>query len=698
MLSRPESRAARVALVVTTGASVAVYWRTAYPTITWWDSSSYSLAAATLGVTSSPGSLLLTLLGWLVTRVSIMSSPARQLNLFAGVLGAFTVALVFVTALRVRRNLDNGDNTSDAGAVIGAALGALTFAFGPTLWEHSVKLTPYVLTAVFTALILLTMLRWWEDADRENAWRWLALLGLLFGLDFSVHRTNALLIPGALAWILVRHPRSLRRPLSWVAGAGGLVAALAFQLLVIPIAINTRSPLNMWEPTNWSRFWDYVRLAQTGGGFLVELWPRKSPIWSVQVADFLRVLGANFFHSATRLPLLAWLPGLAALLGIVAMWRRNRQLALAFTLVLFLQAAMTVLYFNIPASYFRSLDRHYLPVCVTVGVLVACGLSVVMQQRARLTWHRRRVAPLLAASFVALIPIAQLAGNWHASDASARHFARDFASNMLETLPPDAILFTVGDNDTFPLWYAQTVEGVRPDVAIVNLSLANAPWYIDQIVRRDPSFPVTRRITELHDSGTKLVLDTTLVVPVHGSSEELGLPSGSPIPDSISFRPRARVGTDILPADVVLVDIVHTNAWRRPICFAATAGSDGMGWLEPYARHEGLHWRIVPVAGAPPDAELLRTNLLRRHEYRGYADRAVPIEDVTRNIGMVYYDALGVLLEADSGRGTPDQCRDDMKALFTALPPERLALPIADRERMAALCGGSSTSAQSVLR
>ena len=126
MLSRPESRAARVALVVTTGASVAVYWRTAYPTITWWDSSSYSLAAATLGVTSSPGSLLLTLLGWLVTRVSIMSSPARQLNLFAGVLGAFTVALVFVTALRVRRNLDNGDNTSDAGAVIARCVRAVS--------------------------------------------------------------------------------------------------------------------------------------------------------------------------------------------------------------------------------------------------------------------------------------------------------------------------------------------------------------------------------------------------------------------------------------------------------------------------------------------------------------------------------------------------------------------------------------------
>src|SRR5436853_5314569 len=85
------------------GISAAVFWRTSYPTITWWDSSSYSIAAVTLGITSAPGSLLLTLLGWLLTRFPLAGSPAHALNLFAGALAAFATCLVYAVALEVGR-------------------------------------------------------------------------------------------------------------------------------------------------------------------------------------------------------------------------------------------------------------------------------------------------------------------------------------------------------------------------------------------------------------------------------------------------------------------------------------------------------------------------------------------------------------------------------------------------------------------
>src|SRR5262247_272760 len=83
--------------------AVGVFWRTAYPTITWWDSSSYSLAAATLGINSPPGSLLLTLIGWPVARLAFGLSPAHALNLFAGLLAAVTAMLVYVAALSALR-------------------------------------------------------------------------------------------------------------------------------------------------------------------------------------------------------------------------------------------------------------------------------------------------------------------------------------------------------------------------------------------------------------------------------------------------------------------------------------------------------------------------------------------------------------------------------------------------------------------
>src|SRR5919197_5303564 len=307
MVILPESlrSSRRVIGFFVVGIAAMVFWRTAYPTITWWDSSEYSLAAGTLGVIAAPGSLLLTLLGWPLAHLSFGSSSAHLLNLFAGVLAAITAGLVYLLALRMLPAPANGP------ASLGAAFGALAFAFGDTLWEHAIKFTPYVLTVVFTGLILLSMLKWWEEAEQPDAWRWLALLGLLFGLDFSVHRTNALLLPGALVWILWRHPRTLRSSKVWLGGVSGLIVGLAVQLLIIPIAAFTRSPINFNDPSSWSRFWQYVSLESRGGGFLVQFFPRNAPFWSVQVADLVRVLGANFLNWSSSAGILGALPAVA---------------------------------------------------------------------------------------------------------------------------------------------------------------------------------------------------------------------------------------------------------------------------------------------------------------------------------------------------------------------------------------------------
>jgi hypothetical protein len=648
-----------------------VFWLTAYPTITWWDSSQYSLAATTLGVTGPPGSLLLTLLGWPLARL-FPGNPAHALNLLAGVLAGIAAGLVCLVAARLGRS-DGMDGTGGArAALLGSALGALTFAFGETLWEHAVKFTPYGLTAVFTGLILWTMLRWWEAAERPGAWRWLLLLGLLFGLDFSVHRTNALLIPAAAVWILLRRPRTALSLRAWGAAVGGLVAGLLVQLLVIPIAATTDSILNIGDAGSWARFWDYVSLEQLGGGFLVQFFPRKAPFWTGQVGDLLRVLGGNFFRWDGPLGPLRLLPGLVGLLGLCHLWRRDRRLGTAFGLVLLLHAAMTVFYFNIPANFFRPFDRHYLPVCLTFGVLVAHGLGVLAGGAARRAAPGRRAVGVVTALLALLVPGAQLLGNWAARDASDRYFARDFAANSLIALPPNAMLFTAGDNDTFPLWYLQAVEGVRPDVRVVNRPLSNAGWYVDQLARRDPSFPLSLTHEERLGLGAQAWRDTTLVIPVEGSAESLGLAPGTPVPETIALDAAPTAGPAILPADVVLLDIFRTNRWRRPLCFSVTVSPTGMGWLEPYGRLDGLFWRIVPVAEPPADLETLRANLLERYRYRGYADRGVRLDDVSQLIGRQYSLGFMELLREERRVGGPGRCREVAARFVEALPPERL--------------------------
>jgi hypothetical protein len=220
-------------------------------------------------------------------------------------------------------------------------------------------------------------------------------------------------------------------------------------------------------------------------------------------------------------------------------------------------------------------------------------------------------------------------------------------------LPRDAILFTAGDNDTFPLWYVQAVEGVRRDVDIVNMSLANVSWYTDRLMRFNPAFPLGMTHTELERRLREPWPDTVRV-------------------GSVTLRPRPS-GAQPIRWDVVLLDIVETNRWKRPIAFAITTGS-GVGWLEPFARLEGLHRRIDPAGGAHTDPDSLRVNLLERFDYRGFADSATVIEEQTRMIAFQYVTALAELLDAELARGGTTACRDTFARFNARLPVERLAL------------------------
>jgi hypothetical protein len=675
--------AARWPALAALALSALVFWRTAYPGINWWDSAQYSLAAGTLGNAGPPGSLLLTLLGWPVAHLHLSASPAHDLNLFAGLLAALTVALVAAVALRLTRLTSEPEQGPSMIVGAGIALGALAFAFGPTLWEYATQFTPYVLTALFTGLLLWTLVCWWEATDDPDGWRWLALLGFLFGLDVSVHRTNALLVPGALAWILCRKPQTLIAPKVIAGAAAGLALGLAVQLLLIPTSRVTHSPL-IWNGTpNWHELWSYVTIQRLGGGFLVQFFPRKAALWSVQAADFVRVLGANFFHWKGPVGPLGLLPGLAALYGLVLLWRSNRRLGIAITLLLVIQAVMTVLFFNIPANFFRTLDRHYLPVCVTIAVLAAYGLGGLLVATLRASPKGWRLIPLAAGILALVAPGAQLLDNWTALDASQCHFAADYALNVLRSLPRNAIYFTVGDNDTFPLLYMQAMEGVRRDVTVVNLSVAEMPEYAGELLRHEPSFPL--------DPAARDSTPGPKTIPVEGTAASLDLPEGVRPPTELAVNVKPQYGAAMLPAEVTLLDLVRTNRWRRPLAFAGTGTRASMTWLGPYGRLDGLYYRVVPTPDPAPNLPLLRGNLLGVASYRGYADSSVLLDPVSsRAIAVQYYLGFAELLRTEKKAGDTQQCRRDTEVLLAAIPPARLALPKDFQKQLLPECGGGS--------
>lgn len=236
------------------------------------------------------------------------------------------------------------------------------------------------------------------------------------------------------------------------------------------------------------------------------------------------------------------------------------------------------------------------------------------------------------------VPAVMVADGWDDHDRSNRTPARDLASDYLESCAPNAILFTNGDNDTFPLWYAQEVEGIRTDVRVVNLSLLNTDWYIDQMRRKAyESGPVPFTIPpDKYRQGTR---DAVYLVPRDEKSPNV-MDLRKAIAYAIDDRNLQRSGNDrfaYIPADAfsipvnraqvlandvvppkdtariedaitwrvgrsavmknhfLVLDLLANNDWSRPIYFAVTTGPDSYIGLQDHFQLEGLTYRVVPV-------------------------------------------------------------------------------------------------------
>jgi hypothetical protein len=649
------TRALRAAPFACAAIAFVVYSGTVARTITWWDGSSYPLAAVTLGIPGAPGSLLLTLLGWLVSKVPVVHPVAFQLNLFAALMVATLAGLVSWLGARLAAPEDHEPAAAER---LAGAFAGLTFAFGVTPWTYAVQFTPYGLSALWTALILVAALGWWRRPAESDGLARLFVLFLLLGLDLSVHRTNLLLVPAALLWIAIRSPAGRHRLRDGTTIVAGLVLGLAFHLLLIPLA--ARDPSYLVEnPSTWAAWWSYVTISQKGGGFLFRIFPRTASFFSVQFADYLAFLGRNLS------PLL-FLPALTATLGWLLILRHHPRRALGLMTFFLCAGPGAVVYFNLPQHYMRPIDRHYLPSLVILAPWMAVGAAALLRWAGRV--RARAVLVPGMAMILALAPLAESRTNRRPCDLSRIRFAETFARDLLEPLPARTILLTNGDNDTIPLWYLQQVEHVRPDVLVVNLPLANTGPFVAQLRRRDPDLvhlldgePMTEVLLPMQTG------DAPFAIAVEPRAD-LGLPGGMQPPDSVQFRPSGLLYGE----DRVVLGILRLTHWERPVDLACTVSRDRLQWLWPFARLDGLSSRIIPSDDpAVHDVDRLRRQLMRL-SYAGVADTTLNMDFDTRAMCSSYLGALIQLATAQLKARHPDDALATLQFIDRRTPPARL--------------------------
>jgi hypothetical protein len=304
------------------------------------------------------------------------------------------------------------------------------------------------------------------------------------------------LAPLVLGYAVWQAPHDFQRPLLWV-GLIAVVVGVSLNYVYLPIRAAQFPPINEGEPTSWQALMDVLSRKQylkpPLGSRQADLVAQFANYWQYFTWQFARDWGA-FAGAATGLFTMIGLGGLAALL------KRDLRAGLAAAAMLGMLTVALVYYLNFKYGFsiypersdlareVRERDYFFVGSFAYFGVLVALGLGAAMRAVVDFGRQANEAVPetrlWAMATPLALVALVPLLGNRVTASRANEYMARDVAIDLLQSVEPYGILITAGDNDTFPLWYAQEVEGVRPDVTLANLSLMNTKWHLKQLSRR----------------------------------------------------------------------------------------------------------------------------------------------------------------------------------------------------------------------
>jgi hypothetical protein len=710
-----------VAGLVALGALVLYVWTLA-PTTQFWDTSEYIAAAYVVGIPHPPGNPLFVLIAHTWGLLPLAAGYAMRINLLAAVTSAIAAGCWFLVSERWMRAWVPARLPRRLAAVAGALASATAF----TVWNQSVvNEKVYTLSLLSIALVLWLIVRWDDQPAGEGHDHHLLMIVFLLALTSTNHMMGVLVGPAVVVLLfpLLKDQRpadDAARRVEWsqwyvfcsgyaLIVASGLessgplkLAALLFLgamgyaflqarnwdfalavllvaivgvsvYLFLPIRAAHFPPINEGEPTTLKALWDVLTRQQYGKP---PVWERQATLWAqlgMWFQYFTWQWGRDF--PASFQAGLAIVFGALGVLGAVRHWLADRRRAIAMTVLMATFTLLLIFYLNFKYGYswqpdkqlpreVRERDYFFIASFALWGVWVGMGLATVMEWitealEAREPDGARR---WLLATPVLLLALIPLWGNHFTASRKGETLARDFAFDLLQSVEPYGVLVTAGDNDTFPLWYAQEVEHVRQDVTVVNLSLANTDWYVRQLQRRplatfdSSSAPALYRGRAWPKPPGKLLSysdeEVAKLEPVYWLDQKRYVNFGGL---TITLDPQ-QLGRQYLErADVVVLKAIDDQIGKRPIYYSRTVGPyadqfgltgylEGQGFArklrrQPLAESDSI--KLLSVFGFVnlPRTEALAFGVYHaeaaaRRRPRGWVDR--PSEGILATYGLLY--------------------------------------------------------------
>lgn len=390
------------------------------------------------------------------------------------------------------------------------------------------------------------------------------------------------------------------------------------------------------------------------------------------------------------------IPFILAVLGIYFHFKRDWKMATLFTILFLFMGYMTAYYQNQQQPQPRDRDYFYAGAYFVMGAWIAIAVHELMSaaRRAVASPSQARLAAFgVAVLALGFVPVRMLQVNYFPYDRSRNWLPWDHSYNLLQSCAPSAILFTNGDNDTFPLWYLQAVEGIRRDVRIACLSLLNTPWYIREL-KHEESYGTKKVPMRLTDQQINNILpvafnpqDITLAVPPK-VYQEFGVTDTAEInKGKITFHMNNTLTFGDVKAirvqDIAVKAIIESNNWDRPIYFATTCGPDSRIGADDYLRLEGLAYRLVPVKKRPDveyvDEPVVRKQLVERNEgfskeclpgfkFRGLNDSTIFFDENEQRMAQNYRNSFTLLAYYYLNTNQKERCAEMLDLMEKTIP------------------------------
>ena len=304
---------------------------------------------------------------------------------------------------------------------------------------------------------------------------------------------------------------------------------------------------------------------------------------------------------------------LALIIGLIGMFyhgSKDQRMSFSVMSLFLLTGYAIIIYLNQDDPQPRERDYSYVGSFFAFSIWIGAGVSAIgefIEKKIGETNLRNRLLSIMLVLVIAFMPGVMMSVNYHSHDRSGNYVAWDYSYNILQSVGPNGILFTNGDNDTFPLWYLQEVENVRKDVAVVNLSLLNTPWYIKQWKEARPE---NTKFINLSDNQVDAITsrlqrweEKKVQVPVNND------PKNDQGYIEWNLKPTF-AGQALRVQDIMILRIIKDANWKVPIYFAVTVSQSNRIGLDSYLDMQGLTFQLKSHKTEPVDQDMMYKNLM----------------------------------------------------------------------------------------